>query len=142
MHSQTLENLLVSSSRLIRLAAQATGNATPSAVWRTLALLDSEGAMRVGELAAASRISQPGMTRLLGGMVDDGLVSRGADSDDSRASVIGITAAGHEALVSWRRQISDTLEPWFGALESDDWAALERAAEILASRIAGEAVAR
>lgn len=140
--SETLESLLVSSNRLIRLAAQATGNATPSAVWRTLSILDSEGAMRVGELALASRVSQPGMTRLLGGMVDDGLVSRAADSGDSRAWLIDITTAGHDALVRWRRQLSDTLEPWFSSLDDEEWSALERAVAIIGSRTASEAVAR
>jgi DNA-binding MarR family transcriptional regulator len=141
-HSETLESLLVSSNRLIRLAAQATGNATPSAVWRTLSILDSEGAMRVGELALASRVSQPGMTRLLGGMVDDGFVSRAADSDDSRAWLIDITPVGRAALVRWRRQLSDTLEPWFSSLDDDDWATLERAVAIIGSRTSAEAVAR
>jgi DNA-binding MarR family transcriptional regulator len=141
-HSETLESLLVSSNRLIRLAAQATGNSTPSAVWRTLSILDGEGAMRVGELALASRVSQPGMTRLLGGMVDDGLVSRAADSDDSRAWLIDITPAGHEALVRWRRQLSDTLEPWFRSLDDEGWATLERAVAIIGSRTSTEAVVR
>lgn len=141
-HSETLESLLVSSNRLIRLAAQATGNQTPSAVWRTLSILDTEGAMRVGELALASRVSQPGMTRLLGGMVDDGLVSRDADADDSRAQLIGITPAGRDALVRWRRQLSDTLEPWFRSLDDEDWATLERAVAIIGSRTSAEAVAR
>lgn len=138
-HSELLESLLVSSNRLIRLAAHATGNSTPSAVWRTLSLLDTEGAMRVGELATASRVSQPGMTRLLGGMVDDGLVSRIADAGDSRAWLIDITPAGQDALVRWRRQLADTLEPWFDTLGEDEWDTLEAAVAILASRTATDA---
>ncbi|MBX3193551.1 MAG: MarR family winged helix-turn-helix transcriptional regulator [Schumannella sp.] len=134
--TQTLEQLLVTSSRLVRLAAQAAGNATPSAVWRTLSILDAEGAMRVGELAAASRVSQPGMTRLLGGMDDDGLVTRSADAADSRAFIIGITPVGREALAGWRDTLARTLEPWFADLPDADWAALERSVAILAERTA------
>jgi DNA-binding MarR family transcriptional regulator len=137
--SELLESLLVSSSRLIRLAAQATGNSTPSAVWRTLSILDGEGAMRVGELATTSRISQPGMTRLLGGMVDDALVSRVADAEDSRAWLIDITPAGRDALARWRRQLSETLEPWFRSLGDDEWRTLESAVAILATRTGNDA---
>lgn len=127
---------MVSASRLTRLAAQATGNATPAAVWRTLAILDTDGPLRVGELASASRVSQPGMTRLLGGMSEDGLVSRDADADDSRASIIAITPAGRRAIADWGRLIGETLEPWFRDLDEDDWAALERTVAIVADRTA------
>lgn len=136
MRIDVLESLVVSAHRLTQLAAQSTGDKTPAAVWRTLSVLEREGEQRVGELAALSRVTQPGMTRLVGTMHDDGLVVRSADPDDSRASVIGITAAGRSALHRWRRTIAETMAPAFGALDDDDWHALARAAEILAARTA------
>lgn len=139
-HNDILESLLVASSRLIRIAAQATGNDTPSAVWRTLSILESQGPLRVGELASASRVSQPGMTRLLPTMIDDGLVSRAVDRNDSRALVIALTREGRERLVAWRTLLSTTLEPLFGDLEPREWQTLERAAAILSSRTAAEVV--
>jgi DNA-binding MarR family transcriptional regulator len=142
-HSDILESLLVSSGRLIRLAAQGTGSNTPSAIWRTLSILQNEGAMRVGELATASRITQPGMTRILTTMVEEELVSRIADTEDSRAWRIDITVKGHDALLAWRREISQSLEPRFESLGDDDWAILARAVDLLASRtVTGVAVAR
>jgi DNA-binding MarR family transcriptional regulator len=140
-HRDTLLSLLVSSNRLIRIAAQATGSTTPSAQWRTLSILESDGAMRVGELAVASRVTQPGMTRLLATMTDDGLVSRIPDPDDSRAWLIDLTERGREELSRWRGVISATLEPRFAALDDVEWAALETAARILASRTAAEVAA-
>ena len=140
-HSDTLESLLVSSNRLIRIAAQATGNATPSGIWRTLGILETEGPLRIGELAAASRITQPGMTRLLATMVEDETVSRIADVEDSRAWLIDITPKGREALERWRHELFETLAPWFSALDDDEWATLERAAALLASRTASGATA-
>jgi DNA-binding MarR family transcriptional regulator len=134
----TLLSLLVSSNRLIRIAAQSAGSTTPSAQWRTLGILETDGAMRVGELAAASRVTQPGMTRLLTAMTDDGLVSRLADPDDSRAWVIDITQRGRDELTGWRETISATLEPRFHSLDDEEWAALELAAAILQSRTAAE----
>ena len=73
--NDVLESLVVSSTRLVRLAAQTTGSRTPSAVWRTLGILETDGPMRVGELAVASRVTQPGMTRVLATMVEEELVS-------------------------------------------------------------------
>jgi DNA-binding MarR family transcriptional regulator len=97
--------------------------------------------MRVGELAAASRVTQPGMTRLLATMTDEGLVSRIPDPDDSRAWLIDLTPRGREELSRWRGVISATLEPRFAALDDAEWAALETAARILASRTAAEVAA-
>jgi DNA-binding MarR family transcriptional regulator len=138
-HSDTLESLLVSSNRLVRIAAQATGSRTPSAVWRTLGILDSEGSMRVGELAAASRVTQPGMTRLLANMVEDEVVSRVADVEDSRAWLIRITPKGRTALESWRHQIADALAPWFVDLDEGEWAILDRAVQLMSARTANAA---
>lgn len=140
-HRDTLLSLLVSSNRLIRIAARAAGSTTPSAQWRTLGILETDGAMRVGELAAASRVTQPGMTRLLATMTDEGLVSRIPDPDDSRAWLIDLTDRGREELGRWRAVISATLEPRFAALDDAEWTALESAARILASRTAAEVAA-
>lgn len=140
-HRDTLLSLLVSSNRLIRIAAQAAGSTTPAAQWRTLSILENKGAMRVGALATASRVTQPGMTRLLATMSDDGLVSRIPDPDDSRAWLIDITVKGLAEAKSWRAVISETLEPRFQSLDDAEWAALELAAQILASRTAAEVAA-
>lgn len=134
-----LESLVVSSTRLVRLAAQTTGSRTPSAIWRTLGILDTDGPMRVGELAAASRVTQPGMTRVLATMVEEELVSRIADVDDSRAWLIRITPKGLAALRAWREELGQALLPWFNELDQGEWAVLERAAELLADRTASDA---
>lgn len=139
MHTDILESLLVSTHRLTRLAAQATGSTTPAAQWRTLSILAAEGPMRVGELAAASRVTQPGMTRLLGTMVEEELVTRIADRNDSRAWLIVVSEKGKKALTAWRAQLAETLDPWFGELSDADWATLEAAASLLETRLASDA---
>jgi DNA-binding MarR family transcriptional regulator len=135
---ETLSALLVASNRLVRVAAQATGNRTPSAVWRALGVLEAEGPMRVGELAAACRVTQPGMTRALGQMVEEEHVSRIADTADSRAWLIRITPAGAAALHAYRAEIGAALDPYFRDLDDADWRALERATELMAARTATE----
>jgi DNA-binding MarR family transcriptional regulator len=135
-----LESLLVSNHRLTRVAAHATGSKTPAGVWRTLSILASDGAMRVGELALASRISQPAMTKLLPSLVTDELVYRIADVEDSRAWLIAISDKGQSALDEWKRELALALEPMFGDLTTREWATLAAAAALLQSRL-GSAVA-
>jgi DNA-binding MarR family transcriptional regulator len=137
-HRATLSALLVASNRLVRVAAQTTGNRTPSAVWRALGILETEGPMRVGELATACRVTQPGMTRALGQMVEEELVSRIADTADSRAWLIRITPRGADALHAYRAEIGTALEPYFRDLDDADWRALERATALMAARTAVE----
>ena len=136
--SELLAHLIVTAHRLTRLAAQATGNSTPSAVWHTLSVLSTDGPLRIGELAGAARVSQPSMTKVVHQLSADKLVLRVADTDDSRASQIGITPAGSAALADWRAQLAATLEPRFSSLSASDQATLERAVEILSSRVAVE----
>jgi DNA-binding MarR family transcriptional regulator len=69
-------------------------------------------------------------------MADEGLVTRGPDPDDSRATVVAITEAGIRAFAAWKVELTDALEPLFADLGDDDWAVLSRAADILTSRTA------
>lgn len=133
--SQDIVSIVIAAHQLGRIAAVSTRNETPAAQWRTLSLLASEGALRLGELARLSRITQPGMTRLIGTMTDADLVERATDPDDSRVTVVSVTDAGRAALSAWHEQLSGALQPLFEDLDDDDWAALTRASEILTSRI-------
>ncbi|KQO62975.1 MarR family winged helix-turn-helix transcriptional regulator [Curtobacterium sp. Leaf261] len=134
-HDDTIETLLVAVNRLIRRAAQASGNATSSAVWRTLGILDADGTMRIGELATASRVSQPTITKLVAGMIADGLVDRAADPDDSRVGLIAITDAGHDAIAAWRATLAREVGPLFDDLDASEWDTLHAAATLIATRV-------
>ncbi|PVE95860.1 MarR family transcriptional regulator [Microbacterium sp. TPD7012] len=131
--SEVIPSLVLSGYALGRIAAQDAGNDAPAAQWRVLSLLEQAGAQRVGTLASAARTTQPGMTRLIGGLERDGLVRRSPDPDDSRAIVVDITVHGADTLSAWRREFRETLAPRFAGLSDDDWSALSRAAEILAA---------
>lgn len=140
-HTHVLEDLLTANHRLTRIAAQSTGNSTISAVWSTLSVLSSDGSRRIGDLARAARISQPGMTKLLSNLIEDEWVYRIADVEDSRAWLIAISPKGTAALASWRSELASAMEPIFRDLPRADWEVLERASQILSERIAGAAVA-
>lgn len=136
-----LETLLVSSHRLTRLAAQSTGSSVSSATWSALSVLSTDGPHRIGDLAKAARISQPGMTKLLQGLVEDEWVYRIADVEDSRAWLIAISDKGRAALAGWRVELAGAMAPIFDDLDEAGWRALERATTILSERVGAVAVA-
>lgn len=125
--------IVTAAHALARTSALSTNNDAPAAQWRALRVLQDDGPQRVGALAAASRTTQPGMTRLVGIMADGGLVTRSADPDDSRATVVTITDAGIRAFADRQDELRETLEPLFADLDDDDWVVLSRAARILTS---------
>ena len=129
-----VEKLIVEANRLTRVAAQATGSTTPAAVWRTLSILASDGSHRIGDLAKASRVTQPTMTKLIQNLAEDELIYRIADVADSRAWLIAITDKGSKALDSWRVELGNALQPMFAGLSPDETDILERAVAILESR--------
>ncbi|MBG6053804.1 DNA-binding MarR family transcriptional regulator [Salinibacterium sp. CAN_S4] len=136
-----IESLIGSTHKLTRIAARWTGSSVSSAVWSTLAVLRTDGPHRIGELAKAARISQPGMTKLLQNLVEDEWVLRIADTEDSRAWLIAITPKGHDALVNWRHELAQATTPMFDELSESDWRVLEHATRILAARVDAAAVA-
>lgn len=130
-----LQILLLAVHALTRIAAIDTQNDAPAAQWRTLTLLRDHGPQRLGDLATLSRISQPGMTRLVHQMDAAGLVARGAHPGDSRVSVVAATEAGLEALERWYEQFRAALAPHVADLSADEWEAVGVAATALSSRV-------
>lgn len=116
-----LIEFLQASHRLIRMAARATGDTTPSLVRQILALLDHEGSLRVGEIAALLRVRQPAVTQTLAPMTQAGLVTRHADPTDARATIIALAPAGLRTAVAWRHTLAETLSPLFAGLTDEDW---------------------
>lgn len=132
--SDDIERIVIAAHALTRVAALASGNNAPAAQWRALSILQRDGAQRVGDLARLSRTTQPGMTRLIGQLAERGLVERQSDSDDSRVTLVSVTAAGADAIDAWRGELGRSLAPLFDDLDEDEWQALERASHILMSR--------
>ncbi|MDW4572949.1 MarR family transcriptional regulator [Microbacterium sp. M3] len=134
-HDQDIETLIVAAHALTRVAALETASETPAAQWRTLTILRGQGALRVGELARLSRVTQPGMTRLIGQMADHGLVEKMTDAADSRATVVAATPLGLEALDAWLRQLTAALAPHFDDLSAEEWDALRTTASVLTRKL-------
>ncbi len=133
---ETLGDLVVASHRLARLAARVTGNTESPATWRTLSVLQTIGPLRLGELAAHSRVSQPTMTKIVHNLVDTEWIKRIADVADARAWQIAITAKGAAALQSWRDELAGALVPLFDDLTDAEVDSLRETVRIISTRTA------
>ncbi|EIC08115.1 hypothetical protein HMPREF1529_02363 [Microbacterium sp. oral taxon 186 str. F0373] len=141
-HSDDILRLLIGAHALTRVVALDTRTDAPSAQWRTLVLLRDNGPLRIGDLATLSRVTQPGMTRLVAQMADAGLLERTSDPDDSRATLVSATEAGMTALDEWLEVLSSALAPRFADLDEDEWRTIRRAADIVNARTRVAEVAR
>ncbi|WP_295835628.1 MarR family transcriptional regulator [uncultured Microbacterium sp.] len=130
-----LQTLLLAVHALTRIAALDTQTEAPAAQWRTLTLLRDHGPQRLGDLATLSRVTQPGMTRLVHQMDAAGLVERRRHPDDSRVSVIAATTEGLAALAGWYEQFRAALAPHVADLSGSEWDAVGVAAAALSLRV-------
>lgn len=130
-----LQRLLLAVHALTRIAAIDTDTDAPAAQWRTLTLLRDHGPQRLGDLATLSRVTQPGMTRLIHQMDAAGLVERTPHPSDSRVSVIRATDAGLTALAEWFQLFGAALAPHVADLSEAEWDAVSVAASALSLRV-------
>ena len=77
----------------------ARGLPVPASQFPLLAALDRPGGLTVGELAEAVGVSQPGITRSVARLADQGLITVTHGSADRRRRSVRLTAAGRP---SWR----------------------------------------
>lgn len=96
-----------------------------------------EGPIRLTVLAAKEGVSQPSMTQLIQRLERQDLVTRLADPDDGRATLVGITAQGQRLLDDRRRLRRERLAALFARLTSE-----ERNALLLSARVADPVVCR
>jgi DNA-binding MarR family transcriptional regulator len=101
----------------------------PRAEWSltaatTLDTLGREGPQRVSELVAREAISQPGMTGLIARLAAAGLVERGPDPTDGRATLVSITPAGRDWLAQRHAQRAQRVAAQLRRLPEADRSAL------------------
>jgi DNA-binding MarR family transcriptional regulator len=129
--SALLSDLVSVTHRLTRIAAQATGESISPATWRTLSVLSSLGPMRIGELAAQSRVSQPTMTKIVANLNEVEWIRRIAVVDDARGWQIALAPRGVAALADWRSRLGEALLPLFDDLDSGEVDVISRAVDLL-----------
>ena len=103
----------------------------------TLDQLDRSGPARLGELAAAQRVTQPAMTALVKRCEAGGLLARAADAGDGRVALVALTDAGRSHVAAARAARSGALAELLTALPDTDVRALERAVPALTRLVSG-----
>jgi DNA-binding MarR family transcriptional regulator len=113
-----------------RMRQEANSDLGPASL-AALATIERHGPLTPSELAKIERVQRPTATRLLAGLTDKELVSRAADPDDRRCSIVSITPQGKAMLKRIRGRKNAWLARRMKELPDDEVVALERAAEIL-----------
>ncbi len=113
-----------------RLRTQLPGELSPSQL-ATMSTVDRLGPITLGELSAAERVKPPTMTKIVGGLEEQGLVTRTVDPSDRRVARVEATAEGRHFLDRSRRQKDAYLAERLRGLDPADRDALERAAAVL-----------
>ncbi|MEM9135438.1 MAG: MarR family winged helix-turn-helix transcriptional regulator [Actinomycetota bacterium] len=70
----------------------------------------------IGDLAAAMQINQPGITKVVRRLEEDGLVTVVGHPDDRRRRLAAVTEAGVERFGELMSLLTEELSAWF-----DDW---------------------
>src|SRR5919106_1566617 len=115
--------------RRLRAEDEALGNSAPRL--SALSVLVFAGPKRIGELARIEQVEPPTMTRLVDGLVRDGLAVREPDPQDARAVRVRATATGARTLRRGRAKRLDALTDTLSSLSPADLAALGHGVEVL-----------
>jgi DNA-binding MarR family transcriptional regulator len=113
-----------------RLRQEAGTDLSPS-LTAALSTIERHGPLTPSELAARERVQRPTVTRIVDRLEEAALVTRAADPDDRRSSLIAVTSAGSRLLAVARTRKDAFLSERLDALGAEDRAALERAAALL-----------
>jgi DNA-binding MarR family transcriptional regulator len=93
--------------------------------------LHGRGPMTPGALAAADRLQPQSLSRTLAGLESDRLISRTADGQDRRRSVVAITRAGEDVLRRDYRQRDSWLALAMAGLTPTEREVLRLAGELM-----------
>ncbi len=96
-----------------------------------LSVLVMAGPQTISELAAIEDVRTPTMTRVVQGLVDQGLAARRRDADDGRVVHVRATGKGARVLQRARRRRVEHLASLIEPLTAREVATLDAAAGIL-----------
>ena len=118
-------------TRTSRRLRQEAGTGLSPSLTAALATVDVHGPLTPSELAKRERVQRPTATRLVARLEELGVLQRAADPQDRRSSLLSVTPAGRALLEEQRQRKTAYLAHRIEGLESEERAALDRAAAIL-----------
>ncbi len=113
-----------------RLRQQSPDGLSPSQT-SALASIERNGPLTPSELASIERIQRPTATRVLGALLQAGLVTREADARDRRIARVKVTRAGAAVLKRGRSRKNAYLARRLQRLDTEQLEILERAATLI-----------
>jgi DNA-binding MarR family transcriptional regulator len=114
------------SRRLRSTAAARDAGLTPTAI-SLLLTVARIGRVRLSELAEGEGINPTMLSRVIAGMVQDGLLTRSSDEGDRRAAWVETTAAGRRLAERMRRERTRAVNDALEALSEADRGRIDRA---------------
>src|SRR3954471_14563941 len=126
--SAHLRVVIVRTARRLR---QEAGTDLSPSLTAALSTVERHGPMTPSELASRERIQRPTPTRVVARLADEGLVERTRDPQDGRSALVSATPAARALLAELRTRKTAFLAERLEALDPDDLAVLDRAADIL-----------
>jgi DNA-binding MarR family transcriptional regulator len=119
-------------SRMLRIARRDETDGDISAPrMSALSVLAFRGPLSLAELAAAEEVKAPTMSRLVEGLVKEGLASREADPSNRRKVRIAATEEGRRRLEGGRERRVRALRDRLRRLADSEQRALARGVEVL-----------
>jgi len=115
--------------RMVRREDRLTGISPPRL--SALSVLTFAGPMSLAELATAEEVKAPTMSRIVEGLVRDGLATRESDPGNRRKVRIAATEEGRRRLEAARERRVRTLAERLRRLADSEQRALARGAEVL-----------
>jgi DNA-binding MarR family transcriptional regulator len=120
-----------------RMRQEAGSELTPSQI-AALATIERHGPLTPSELAEIERVRRPSATRVLGRLLELGLIERQEDPGDRRSALVTASPAGRKLLRRLRTRKNAYLARRLRELDADELATLDRAAEIVERLLEGE----
>lgn len=105
-------------AQLARIVESSLGGLTLTA-YRILSLV-AEGNERSSQIAGRLALARPTVSNAVDQLVERGFIDRGASSEDRRAVLLTVTAAGQDALAEADASVAARLAPVFERLEEPD----------------------
>jgi len=127
--ARSLHSAAIRLLRMVRREDRATGISPPRL--SALSVLVFGGPMSLADLATAEEVKAPTMSRIVEGLVKDGLATREADPGNRRKVRIAATAEGKRRLEAGRQRRVRTLAERLRLLADSEQRALARGVEVL-----------
>jgi DNA-binding MarR family transcriptional regulator len=123
-------------TRLARRLRQESGEGLSPSQNSALASIERHGPLTPSELAAVERVRRPTATRVLGALLDAGLITREPDPADGRIARVKVTRSGAATLKRGRNRKNAYLARRLERLDAEQLQTLEHAADLIEQLIA------